>query len=60
MGINYKIVVYFKKKKEATISAILNNHPDIPFEETLTTIFKLVNKGVLTRRQFSSFVGKKQ
>jgi hypothetical protein len=57
-GINLRVVSFIKKKKEITISAILNNYPDIPLKETLTTIFKLVNEGVLTRRQFSSFTRK--
>ena len=59
-GINSRIVGFIKKTKEVTISSILNNYSDLPLEESLITVFKLVNKGVLTRRQFSSFVGKKQ
>lgn len=58
-GLNPRVVNFLKKNKEVTISSILNNYPDIPLEETLTTIFKLVNKGVLIRRQFSSFAGKR-
>ncbi len=52
-----RIALYMKKKEQAAISELLTKFHDSPMEDTLTSVFKLVNKGILERMQFSSFTG---
>jgi len=54
-----KIALFVKKKEEARISELITKYQDDPIEETLTSIFSLVNKGFLERTQFSSYTKKK-
>lgn len=50
-----RIALYMKKKEQAAVSELLTKNQDSPMEETLTSVFRLVNKGILERTQFSSF-----
>jgi len=52
-----RIALYMKKKEQAAVSELLTKYQDSPMEETLTSVFRLVNKGILERAQFSSFTG---
>ena len=52
-----KIALYMKKKESAPISEILTKYQDSPIEETLTSVFNLVNLNILERMQFSAFSG---
>ena len=52
-----RIAEFIKKKEETSISVLLKKFSDYEMEDNLTSIFRLVNKGILLRNQFSSFRG---
>ncbi|MCE7740142.1 MAG: hypothetical protein GPJ50_12270, partial [Candidatus Heimdallarchaeota archaeon] len=52
-----RIAEFIKKKEETSISVLLKKFSDYEMEDNLTSIFRLVNKGILLRNQFSSFKG---
>ena len=50
-----KIALYMKKKGEARISELLSKYEESPMEDTLTSVFQLLNKGIIERTQFSTY-----
>ena len=48
-----RIAEYVMKRDEITIIELFNEFSDYEVEDSLTSVFRLVNKGVLLRNQFS-------
>ncbi len=48
-----RIAEYTMKRDEITIIELFNEFSDYEMEDSLTSVFSLVNKGILLRNQFS-------